>query len=42
MSHFCNTTHPGMTFEEAMFEVISAFATCGLSLSVTGELNWFG
>jgi trk system potassium uptake protein TrkH len=31
-----------MTFEEAMFEVISAFATCGLSLSVTGELNWFG
>lgn len=26
----------------ALFEVISAFATCGLSLGLTGELNWFG
>jgi trk system potassium uptake protein len=25
-----------------LFEVISAFATCGLSLGITGELNFFG
>jgi trk system potassium uptake protein len=25
-----------------LFEVISAFATCGLSLGITGELNLFG
>jgi trk system potassium uptake protein TrkH len=26
----------------ALFEVISAFATCGLSLGLTGELDLFG
>ncbi len=30
------------TMNEALFEVISAFATCGLSLGVTTELNVFG
>ncbi len=30
------------TIQEAMFEVISAFATCGLSLNVTRGLNIFG
>ncbi len=30
------------TFEQAFFEVISAFATCGLTLAFTYELNWFG
>jgi trk system potassium uptake protein len=25
-----------------LFEVISAFATCGLSLGITGDLNTFG
>lgn len=30
------------TLNEALFEVISAFATCGLSLNVTGQLNTFG
>jgi trk system potassium uptake protein TrkH len=25
-----------------MFEVVSAFATCGLSLNFTGHLNLFG
>jgi trk system potassium uptake protein TrkH len=31
-----------MGFSEALFEVISALATCGLSLGATGELNLFG
>lgn len=35
-------THQTMGFEQAFFEVVSAFATCGLSLGATGELNWFG
>lgn len=35
-------THPHMLLEEALFEVISAFATCGLSLNLTGELNLVG
>jgi trk system potassium uptake protein TrkH len=35
-------THPGMRVDMALFEVVSAFATCGLSLGVTGELNQFG
>ncbi len=30
------------TLETAFFEVVSAFATCGLSLAFTGHLNWFG
>ncbi len=30
------------TFNAALFEVISAFATCGLSLGITTELNTFG
>lgn len=34
-------TH-NFTLNEALFEVISAFATCGLSLGVTEELNTFG
>ena len=35
-------THAHLTYEQAFFEVVSAFATCGLSLGVTGELNVFG
>jgi len=34
-------THP-VTLDRALFEVISAFATCGLTLAFTGELNFFG
>ncbi|MFV9503705.1 MAG: TrkH family potassium uptake protein [Oscillochloridaceae bacterium umkhey_bin13] len=34
-------THP-VSLEVAVFEVVSAFATCGLSLGLTGELNLFG
>jgi trk system potassium uptake protein len=34
-------THPG-SLEEIAFEVISAFATCGLSLGFTENLNTFG
>ncbi len=30
------------TLDEAMFEVVSAFATCGLSLDFTARLNPFG
>lgn len=30
------------TISEAIFEVISAFATCGLTLAFTSELNLFG
>jgi trk system potassium uptake protein TrkH len=26
----------------ALFEIVSAFATCGLSLGITGSLNGFG
>ena len=29
-------------FSDVLFEVVSALATCGLSLGVTGELNLFG
>jgi trk system potassium uptake protein TrkH len=35
-------THPNATLDQAAFEVISAFATCGLSLGFTGEMNLFG
>ena len=35
------STH-NLTFNVALFEVVSAFATCGLSLGATGELNTFG
>jgi trk system potassium uptake protein len=31
-----------MQFSDALFEVVSALATCGLSMGVTGELNLFG
>jgi trk system potassium uptake protein len=32
----------GMAFSPALFEVVSAFSTTGLSLGVTGTLNTFG
>jgi trk system potassium uptake protein TrkH len=35
-------THPGATLDKALFEVVSAFATCGLTLAFTSELNLFG
>ncbi len=31
-----------MPFSDVLFEVVSALATCGLSLGITGELNLFG
>ncbi|MCG9894735.1 MAG: hypothetical protein MH204_04610 [Fimbriimonadaceae bacterium] len=34
-------THP-ISMQQAAFEVVSAFATCGLSLALTTELNGFG
>ncbi len=30
------------TFNTVLFEVVSALATCGLSLGITGDLNTFG
>ncbi|MBN1305925.1 MAG: hypothetical protein JXA13_15930 [Anaerolineales bacterium] len=35
-------SHPGTTLEQALFEVVSAFATCGQSLGLTNHLNTFG
>lgn len=35
-------THPGTSLDAALFEVVSAFATCGLSLAFTAQLNGFG
>ena len=35
-------SHPQASLTEALFEVVSAFATCGLTLSFTGDLNLFG
>jgi len=35
-------THPAAGLDRVVFEVVSAFATCGLSLGFTGELNTFG
>lgn len=35
-------THPTATLDAAVFEVVSAFATCGLTLAFTSELNLFG
>lgn len=35
-------THPQASLDATMFEVVSAFATCGLSLNFTGQLNVFG
>ncbi|MEM9774981.1 MAG: potassium transporter TrkG [Chloroflexota bacterium] len=35
-------THPNADLGFIFFEVVSAFATCGLSLGFTGELNNFG
>ncbi|MBL8062652.1 MAG: hypothetical protein JNK32_06510 [Anaerolineales bacterium] len=35
-------THPHATLDQVLFEVISAFATCGFSLAFTTELNLFG
>lgn len=34
--------HPSAPLNQVIFEVISAFATCGLSLGLTGELTPFG
>jgi trk system potassium uptake protein TrkH len=34
-------THP-VPFDRALFEAVSAFATCGFSLGLTGQLNGFG
>jgi trk system potassium uptake protein TrkH len=34
-------SHPA-PIDTVMFEVVSAFATCGLTLGMTGELNLFG
>jgi trk system potassium uptake protein TrkH len=35
-------THPGAALDKVLFEVVSAFATCGLSLAFTSDLNIFG
>ncbi len=35
-------SNPTLGFEEVLFEVASAFATCGLSLGITSDLNGFG
>jgi trk system potassium uptake protein TrkH len=35
-------THPHATLDQVLFEVISAFATCGFTLAFTGQLNVFG
>jgi trk system potassium uptake protein TrkH len=35
-------THPYATLDQVLFEVISAFATCGFTLAFTGQLNLFG
>jgi len=35
-------THPGASLDRVLFEVISAFATCGLSLGYTSNLSVFG
>ena len=35
------TSHD-ITLNQALFEVVSAFATCGLSLGITGSLNTIG
>lgn len=35
-------SHPDMSLEMALFEAVSAFATCGLSLGATAEMNGFG
>lgn len=35
-------THPGSSLDRVLFEVISAFATCGLSLNYTSNLSVLG
>lgn len=35
-------THPNASLDRVVFEVVSAFATCGLSLGYTSHLNIFG
>ncbi len=35
-------THPGAPLDHVFFEVVSAFATCGLSLGYTSHLSLFG
>jgi trk system potassium uptake protein TrkH len=35
-------SHPGVPVINALFEVVSAFATCGLTLAFTAQLNPFG
>jgi trk system potassium uptake protein len=34
--------HPGAPLDKVLFEVVSAFATCGLSLGYTSNLSYFG
>lgn len=35
-------THPQVSLDVVVFEVVSAFATCGLTLAFTSQLNPFG
>ncbi|MFN3704555.1 MAG: TrkH family potassium uptake protein [Thermoflexales bacterium] len=35
-------TNPQVSLDRVLFEVVSAFATCGLSLALTEQLNVFG
>jgi trk system potassium uptake protein len=35
-------SNPGLSLQGALFEVVSAFATCGLTLAYTPRLNLFG
>jgi trk system potassium uptake protein TrkH len=35
-------TNPGVALDRILFEVISAFATCGLSVGLSEELDWAG
>lgn len=35
-------SNPGLSLERVLFEVISAFATCGLSVGLSAELDGFG
>ncbi|NLG97691.1 MAG: potassium transporter [Chloroflexi bacterium] len=35
-------SHPAAALESVLFEVVSAVATCGITLAFTGQLNLFG
>ncbi len=41
-SYLLVITHPMLRVDQAVFEVVSAFATCGLSLGATNALTSFG